>query len=66
MVIKWCLVAVIAARELNYRELAVMVGMNKVTLNRMKTKFDLDFNLTPATLEKRGLALSCQLGDLLR
>ncbi|WP_250564685.1 helix-turn-helix domain-containing protein [Adonisia turfae] len=66
MAIKWRLAAVMADRELNYKELAEMVGMNKVTINRMKNKFELDFNLTPATLEKLCSALSCQPGDLLR
>ncbi|MFG6105361.1 helix-turn-helix domain-containing protein [Leptothoe sp. EHU-05/26/07-4] len=40
--------------------------MNKVTINRMKSKFELDFNPTPGTLNKLCSALNCQPGDLLR
>ena len=40
--------------------------MNKVSVNRMKNKFELDLNLTPVTLNKLCTALKCQPGDLLR
>jgi putative transcriptional regulator len=66
MAIKWRLAAVMADREMDYRELASMVGMHHVTINRMKNTYDLNFRLTPDTLNKLCQALKCQPGDLLR
>lgn len=66
MPIKWRLAAVLADREMSYLELAEKTGMHRVTINKMKNTFDLNFRLTPATLGKLCHALECQPGELLK
>ena len=66
MPIKWRLAAVMADREMDYKELAKVAGMHPVTVNKMKNTFDLDFQLTPKTLGKLCTALNCQPGELLK
>ena len=64
--IKWRLAAVMADRETDYKALADKIGMHPITVNKMKNTFELDFRLTPETLDKLCRGLECQPGDLLR
>lgn len=66
MTIKWRLAAVMADREIDYKELAEKTGMHPVTANKLKKTFAFNFQLTPNTLDKLCKALDCQPGDLLR
>lgn len=66
MVIKWRLAAVMADREMNYREVAKVAGLHHVTVNKLKNSYEMPPRLDRTTLEKLCQALNCQPEDLLR
>lgn len=63
MAIKWRLAVLLADREMNYKELAKLMGVHPNTANKLKNH--IPERLTPETLEKLCDALDCQPGDLL-
>jgi len=63
--IKWRLAAVMADRELNYKQLAQRTGFNEKTVNKHKNMQTMPRRLEHATLVKYCEALNCQPGDLL-
>jgi putative transcriptional regulator len=65
MPIKWRLAALMADREIDYKELAELTGFNKVTVNRHKNKRTMPNRLEETTLIQYCKALNCQPGDLL-
>jgi putative transcriptional regulator len=65
MPIKWRLAALMADREIDYKELADLTGFNKVTVNRHKNKRTMPNRLEETTLIQYCKALKCQPGDLL-
>lgn len=66
MPIKWRLAAVMADRELGYKELADATGLHRVTVNKLKNTYEMPPRLDRTTLEKLCAVLNCQPGDLLR
>ncbi|WP_228061068.1 MULTISPECIES: helix-turn-helix domain-containing protein [unclassified Coleofasciculus] len=66
MPIKWRLAAVMADREVDYKELAQKTGMHPVTLSKLKNSRIMPPRLDRTTLEKLCNALNCQPGELLR
>jgi putative transcriptional regulator len=65
MPIKWRLAALMADREIDYKELAGLTGFNKVTVNRHKNMRTMPNRLEETTLIQYCKALKCQPGDLL-
>ena len=66
MPIKWRLKAVMADREMSYRELAQATGLHRVTVNKLVNTYEMPPRLDRRTLEKFCRVLQCQPGDLLR
>ena len=66
MPIKWRLKAVMADREMSYRELAEATGLHRVTVNKLVNTYEMPSRLDRNTLEKFCRVLECQPGDLLR
>lgn len=66
MVIKWRLAAVMADREMDYRQVAEAAGLHPVTVNKLKNTYEMPPRLDRATLDKLCRVLKCQPQDLLR
>ena len=66
MAMKWRLAAVMADREIGYRELAEAAGLHRVTVNKLKNTYEMPPRLDRGTLEKLCRVLKCQPADLLR
>ena len=66
MPIKWRLAAVMADRELDYKDVASLTGLHPVTVHKLKNTYEMPPRLDRETLEKLCRVLSCQPGDLLR
>jgi putative transcriptional regulator len=66
MVIKWRLAAVMADREMDYRQVAQAAGLHPVTVNKLKNSYEMPPRLDRSTLEKLCQVLNCQPSDLLR
>lgn len=66
MPMKWRLAAVMADREIGYKELADAAGLHRVTVNRLKNTYEMPPRLDRETLEKLCRVLKCQPADLLR
>jgi putative transcriptional regulator len=66
MVIKWRLAAVMADREMDYRQVAEAAGLHYVTVNKLKNSYEMPPRLDRTTLEKLCQVLNCQPSDLLR
>lgn len=66
IVIKWRLHAVMADREIEYKELAEKAGLHPVTVSKHRTLRTMPVHLDARTLQKYCQALQCQPGDLLR
>lgn len=66
MVIKWRLAAVMADREMDYRELAKAARLHPVTVNKLKNSYEMPPRLDRTTLDKLCQVLKCQPMDLLR
>jgi putative transcriptional regulator len=66
MPIKWRLAAVMADREMDYKQVAELTGMHKVTISKLKNTYEMPPRLDRDTLEKLCRVLNCQPGDLLR
>ena len=66
MPIKWRLAAVMADREMNYRQVAEVAGLHPVTVNKLKNTYEMPPRLDRETLEKLCRVLKCQPGELLR
>lgn len=64
MPIKWRLAAVMADREMDYKDVAAATGMHPGTVSKLKN--NLPARLDIETLLKLCEALNCQPGDLLR
>ena len=64
MTIRWRLAAVMADREMDYKEVAQRTGFNPVTVSKHKNRKTMP-RLEEATLDLYCKALSCQPGDLL-
>ncbi len=66
MPIKWRLAAIMADRELDYKQLAQLTEMHPVTISKLKNTYEMPPRLDRETLYKLCKALECQPGDLLR
>lgn len=66
MAIKWRLAAVMADRELDYRQVAEKTGLHPVTISKLKSTYVMPRRLDSETLEKLCQALVCQPADLMR
>ena len=66
MVIKWRLAAVMADREMDYREVAKAADLHPVTVNKLKNSYEMPPRLDRTTLDKLCQVLECQPMDLLR
>jgi putative transcriptional regulator len=66
MAIKWRLAAVMADRELDYRQLADKTGLHPVTISKLKNTYVMPRRLDSETLEKLCSALNCQPADLMK
>lgn len=66
MAIKWRLAAVMADRELDYRQLAEKTGLHPGTVSKLKSTYVMPRRLDSETLEKLCRALTCQPADLMR
>lgn len=66
MVIKWRLAAVMADREMDYRQVAKATGLHHVTINKLKNSYEMPPRLDRTTLEKLCQVLGCQPSELLR
>ena len=66
MAMKWRLAAVMADREIGYRELAEATGLHRVTVNKLKNTYEMPPRLDRDTLEKLCRVLKCQPADLIR
>lgn len=66
MPIKWRLAAIMADRELDYKQVAELAGMHPVTISKLKNTYEMPPRLDRETLEKLCRVLACQPGDLLR
>lgn len=63
--IKWRLAAIMADREIDYKELAALTGFNPVTVSRHKNLERMPARLEDTTLNAYCKALNCTPGDLL-
>ena len=66
MAMKWRLAAVMADREIGYRELAEATGLHRVTVNKLKNTYEMPPRLDRDTLEKLCRVLKSQPADLIR
>ena len=66
MPIKWRLAAIMADRELDYKEVAKLTGFNPVTVNRHKNLKVMPSRLEDSTLLAYCKALNCEPGELLK
>lgn len=66
MPIKWRLAAVMADREMDYKQLAEAADLHPVTVNKLKNTYVMPPRLDRTTLEKLCEVLNCQPGELLR
>jgi len=66
MAIKWRLAAVMADRELDYKQLAEKTGLHPGTVSKLKNTYVMPRRLDSDTLEKLCQALACQPADLMR
>lgn len=66
MPIKWRLAAIMADRELDYKQVAKLAEMHPVTISKLKNSYEMPPRLDRETLEKLCRVLNCQPGDLLR
>ena len=64
-VIEWRLHIVMAERRMTPTELAEKMGLNRVSVSRLKNSHTMP-RLNEETLDKLCSALECQPGDLLR
>lgn len=64
--IKWRLAAVMADRELDYKQLAVLTGLAATTVSTHKNLKRMPARLDSKTLNMYCKALDCQPGELLR
>ena len=65
MPIKWRLAVLMADREIDYKELAVLTGFHEKTVSKHKNLRVMPSRLEDSTLFKYCQALKCQPGDLL-
>lgn len=65
-VIKWRLAAVMADREIDYKELAALTGLAPTTVSTHKNLKRMPARLDSNTLDRYCKALECQPGELLR
>jgi putative transcriptional regulator len=65
-VIKWRLAAVMADREIDYKELASMTGLAATTVSTHKNRKQMPARLDSRTLNAYCIALDCQPGELMR
>lgn len=65
MPIKWRLAVLMADREIDYKELAVLTGFHEKTVSKHKNLRIMPSRLEDSTLFKYCQALNCQPGDLL-
>ena len=63
--IKWRLAAVMADRELDYKQVAALTGFNPKTVSRHKNLKVMPSRLERDTLEAYCNALKCTTGELL-
>jgi putative transcriptional regulator len=63
-VIHWRLAVVMAERNINNKELALLIGMNPTSVSRLKARRRLT-RIDEATLNSLCKALKCQPGDLM-
>ena len=66
MTIKWRLRAVMADRELDYKQLAERASLHPVTVNKLVNTYEMPPRLDRNTLGKFCWVLKCQPGDLLK
>ncbi|HEY9902034.1 MAG TPA: helix-turn-helix transcriptional regulator [Candidatus Sericytochromatia bacterium] len=62
--IHWRLAVVMAERNINNKELALLIGMNPTSVSRLKARRRLT-RIDEATLNSLCKALKCQPGDLM-
>jgi putative transcriptional regulator len=65
-VIKWRLAAVMADREMDYKEVATATGLNPSTVSTHKNLKEMPARLDRVTLNLYCKALNCTPGELLR
>ncbi len=65
MPIKWRLAVLMADREMDYKELAMLTGFHEKTVSKHKNLRVMPSRLEDSTLFKYCQALKCQPGDLL-
>jgi putative transcriptional regulator len=65
MPIKWRLAVLMADREIDYKELAILTGFHEKTVSKHKNLRVMPGRLEDSTLFKYCQALNCQPGDLL-
>ena len=65
MPIKWRLAVLMADREIDYKELALLTGFHEKTVSKHKNLRVMPSRLEDSTLFKYCQALKCQPGDLL-
>lgn len=65
-VIKWRLAAVMADREMDYKDVAALTGLNPSTVSGHKNLREMPSRLDRKTLNLYCKALKCEPGDLLR
>ncbi len=65
-VIKWRLAAVMADREMDYKDLAELTGLNPSTVSSHKNLKQMPARLDAKTLNAYCKALACEPGELLR
>lgn len=65
MPIKWRLAAVMADRDLDYKQVAELTGFNPVTVSKHKNLKAMPARLEDTTLYAYCKALNCQPGELL-
>ena len=64
--IKWRLAALMADREMDYKDVAQAAELHPVTVNKLKNSYEMPKRLDRETLDKLCRVLNCQPGDLLR
>ena len=64
--IKWRLAAIMADREMSYKDVAALADLHPVTVNKLKNTYEMPARLDRGTLDKLCRVLDCQPGDLLR
>lgn len=66
IMIKWRLAAVMADREVDYKDVAAATGLSPSTVSTHKNLREMPPRLDRKTLNAYCFALNCQPGDLLR